>query len=144
MSFLSSVGSGIRSLFGGNQEKTLDMVGGIGEFIDESFHTDEEKSNAKIKLLDLKIKWANATQGQNLARRYCAMAFGLNFIFTFQICVFLAVYGFFTGIKVSKTIESIIGLASAFQLGYIMLTIITFYFGKEIVLHGRDMMANKK
>ena len=128
-----SIWAGIKNVFSSSPDKVLDMASGVGGFIDESFHTDQEKSEASFKVLEWKLKWLNATQGQNLARRYCAIAFGLNFILTFQICLYVALWGFFTGTDTTSAIDSIIGLVSTFQLGWIMLTIIGFYFGKEFV-----------
>jgi len=146
MSVFSAVWTGVKTIFGANPEKGADMLSGVGSFIDESFYTEQEKSEAAIKVLDFKLKWMNATQGQNLARRYCAIMFGLNFIFTFQVGLMLIVYGHFTDIEPSsiidcvqiatisdtkKVIDSIIELVTSFQLGWIMLAIIGFYFGKE-------------
>ena len=128
-----SIWSGIKTIFSSSPDKVLDMASGVGDFIDESFYTDQEKADAKIKLLDYKLKWLNATQGQNLARRYCAVAFGLNFILTFQICLMVVLYGFFTSTDVTEVIGNIKDLIISFQLGYIMITIIAFYFGKEFL-----------
>tara|TARA_R110000764_G_scaffold9950_2_gene31155 strand:+ start:516 stop:953 length:438 start_codon:yes stop_codon:yes gene_type:complete len=142
---IKEIWSGVKTIFGGNSDKILDMTSGIGSFIDESFHTEEEKSDANIKLLDLKIKLANATQGQNLARRYCAMIFGLNYVATFQVCLMLSVYDFIKGkVTSDKAIDSIIDLAISFQLGYIMLLIIIFYFGKEVAPHIKAKMQKRK
>ena len=128
-----SIWAGIKTIFSSSPDKVLDMASGVGNFIDETFYTDQEKADAKIKLLDYKLKWLNATQGQNLARRYCAVAFGLNFILTFQICLMVVLYGFFTGTDVTEVIGNIKDLIISFQLGYIMITIIAFYFGKEFL-----------
>jgi hypothetical protein len=128
-----SIWAGVKSIFSSSPDKVLDMASGVGNFIDESFHTDQEKSDASFKVLDWKLKWLNATQGQNLARRYCAIAFGLNFILTFQICLMVVLYGFFAEVDTTTVIDNIISLVSTFQLGWIMLTIIGFYYGKEFV-----------
>ena len=62
----------IKSLFSDNSEKVLDMASGVGKFIDESFHTEEEKTAANQKVLELWIKAQQATQGQKKARRLFA------------------------------------------------------------------------
>lgn len=124
---------GIKSIFTGSPDKVLDMASGVGNFIDETFYTDEEKSNAKLKLFELKLKWLNATQGQNLARRYCAIMFGLNFIFTFQVAFISFVVGWWLGIDTKTLTIGIIDIVTAFQLGWIMIAIISFYFGKEMI-----------
>lgn len=125
--------TGIKNVFSGNPDKVLDMASGVGKFVDESFYTDQEKAEANFKLLDWKLKWLNATQGQNLARRYCAMAFGINFILTFQVCLWTVVYGFYSGVDTTVLVNSIIDLVVKFQMGWIMVTIIAFYFGKEFL-----------
>lgn len=135
MSIFGSIWVGVKTIFGAHPDKGADMVSGIGNFIDESFHTEEEKSNARLKFLDFRLKWANATQGQNLARRYCAIMFGLNFIFTFQVGLSIIVYGFFAGVETKEVIDRIIEWVVAFQLGWIMLAIIGFYFGKEFTMN---------
>jgi hypothetical protein len=135
--FFKNVASGISSLFTGNPEVVLNTAKGIGSFIDESFHTEQEKSEANLKLLDLKIKMAQATSGQNLARRYCAMFFGLNFIVTFQVCLWVLFFGWLNAESIDDInnakafVSSVIDLAIAFQIGWIMIAIIAFYFMKE-------------
>ena len=62
-----SIWAGVKSIFSSSPDKVLDMASGVGGFIDETFYTDQEKSEANFKLLDFKLKWLNATQGQNLA-----------------------------------------------------------------------------
>ena len=126
-----SIFTAVKAIFGSSPEKVYDVAAGVGGFIDESFYTDEEKAQAHFKLLEHKLKWINATQGQNLARRYCAIFFGLNFILTFQACLFMLIYGYFSGADVDPFVNGVIELASAFDVGLIMLTIIGFYFGKE-------------
>ena len=137
MSVFGSIWLGVKTIFGANPDKGADMASGIGNFIDESFHTDQEKSEARLKFLDFRLKWANATQGQNLARRYCAIMFGLNFIFTFQVGLAIMVYGFFAEASTKIIIDQIIGWVVAFQLGWIMLAIIGFYFGKEFTMNNK-------
>lgn len=137
MNFFQKIGSGISALFTGNPEVVMSAAKGIGSFIDESFHTAQEKSEANLKLLDLKIRMAQATSGQNLARRYCAMFFGLNFIVTFQACLWTLFFGWVNAEtvedmnKAKAMVSSVIDLAIAFQLGWIMIAIIGFYFMKE-------------
>ncbi len=62
----------LASLFGGG--KTTDkIVDGVIDGVDAMFFTDEEKSVANQKVLDFKLEWMKATQGQNIARRIIAV-----------------------------------------------------------------------
>ncbi len=133
-----SLWTGIKAIFGATPDKAMDAAKGVGNFIDESFYTEQEKSVANQKLLDWKLKWINATQGQNLARRYCAMIFGANFIITFQVCVWSLLDGYRShdpqALAASKAfVTDVIALAVAFDIGLIMMMIIAFYFGKELI-----------
>jgi len=53
-----------------NVEKAVDAVINTGDAL---FFTDEEKSVASQKILDWKIEYAKATQGQSIARRIIAV-----------------------------------------------------------------------
>ena len=65
----------IKSLFTSSPDKVFEAAAGVGNWIDEQQFTEQEKSQANFKALDYKLKWLNATQGMNLARRYIAMMF---------------------------------------------------------------------
>ena len=122
----------IKSLFSSNTDKVLDMVSGVGGWIDGQQFTEQEKSEASFKVLEYKLKWLNATQGMNLARRYLAMMFCITFLSVFCLCIFCAVIGFSFGIDVSGLIDQIVKLSEAFKIGWVTLTIVVFYFGKGI------------
>ena len=120
------------ALFSSNADKVLDMASGVGSFIDESFHTDQEKSDAKQELLNWKLKWLNATQGMNLARRWIAFAFVINFILAFQVCLWASVLGYAFEFDVATLIDKVVELADSFKLGWIMVTVVCFYYGKGV------------
>lgn len=130
---IGSIFSGISSIFSSSPDKVIDMVSGVGTWINDANFTDEEKSKANQKFLDFKLKWVNATQGQNLARRYCALIFGLNYIVTFQACLWSLFADFVSSeiITADIFVSSVVDLAVAFKLGWIMVAIISFYFLKE-------------
>jgi len=62
----------LASLFGGG-DTTNKIVDGVMKGTDALFFTDEEKSVANQKILDFKLEWMKATQGQNIARRIIAI-----------------------------------------------------------------------
>jgi len=62
----------LASLFGGG-DTTNKIVDGVMKGADALFFTDEEKSVANQKILDFKLEWMKATQGQNIARRIIAI-----------------------------------------------------------------------
>lgn len=122
-------------------EKVLDMVAGVGNWIDKQQFTQEEQAEFKLKLFEQKLRWLQATQGMNLARRWIALAFVINFIVVFQVCLWTAVLGSIFDWKVKELLEGIMQLAVAFQLGWIMVTIVIFYFGK--VLNAKGALMGK-
>ncbi|MDB4302171.1 hypothetical protein N9924_01250 [bacterium] len=138
--------AGIASVFSSSPDKVLDMAGGVGEWINNANFTEEEQSKANQKLLEWKLKWMNATQGQNLARRYCAIMFGVNYILSFQVCLWALLVDFVKSDTMIATefVNTVIDLALSFQMGWIMLSIISFYFLKEGVPTMKNIMAKGK
>ena len=124
--------TGIRKLFSSNPDEIMTVAKGVGNWIDGQQFTAQEKSTANLKLLEHKLKWIAATQGMNLARRYLAILFAVNFLIAFQICLITTVVGFIFKIDITKLIDSIVDIVIAFQLGWAMVTILVFYFGKGI------------
>ena len=60
------------SIFGwitGNSKSAEKAVDGVVNGIDAMFFTDEEKSVANLKALELKIEFARATAGMSISRR---------------------------------------------------------------------------
>lgn len=123
----------IKSLFSSNTDEVMTVAKGVGGWIDGQQFTEQEKSEAGLKVLDWKLKWLAATQGMNLARRYLAIMFAINFIVTFQICLVSVVVGFWMDKEVKPLVDSIVGVVGVFQLGWIMVTIIVFYFGSRVI-----------
>jgi|TARA_R110000744_G_scaffold212596_1_gene331554 hypothetical protein len=122
----------IKGLFTSSPDKVFDAAAGIGNWIDGQQFTEQEKSEASFKALEYKLKWLNATQGMNLARRYISMMFCVTFLLSFIICLLSVVFGHWLEIKTSDLIMAIIALCDAFKIGWITMTIIVFYFGKGI------------
>ena len=122
----------IKGLFTTSPDKVFDAAAGIGSWIDGQQFTEQEKSQANFKTLEYKLKWINATQGMNLARRYISMMFCVTFLLSFIICLLNVVIGHWLGIKTSDLVSTVIALCDAFKIGWITMTIIVFYFGKGI------------
>ena len=62
----------------GNSKIAEKAADGVYNGIDNLFFTEEEKSVASQKVLDFKIKYAEVTQSQSVARRI--IAFGVTFM----------------------------------------------------------------
>jgi hypothetical protein len=62
---------------------------------DALFFTDEEKSQANFKLMELRIKAAEATHGSRLARRLLALMIVGAFLFWFSVACLLVVVAAF-------------------------------------------------
>jgi len=69
----------IANLFGGGST-TNKIVDGVMSGADALFYTDEEKAVANQKILDFKLEWMKATQGQNIARRLIAIGVTLAWL----------------------------------------------------------------
>tara|TARA_R110000764_G_scaffold67319_1_gene140052 strand:- start:749 stop:1144 length:396 start_codon:yes stop_codon:yes gene_type:complete len=117
----------IKSIFSSKPDKVFEAAAGVGNWIDEQQFTDQEKSQASFKALDYKLKWLNATQGMNLARRYIAMMFCITFLLSFIVCLIRIIIN-----NPLDMVDQVIALCEAFKIGYITMTIIIFYYGKGI------------
>ena len=85
------------------------------DLIDEAWDTDEEKAAAKIAML-------KAYEPFKLAQRYIAFAFTFIFLTCFLLALAMNQFGFgdLSGLK---------EIMGEFKIGYIMLAIVSFYFG---------------
>lgn len=88
------------------------------ELIDEAWETEaeirESKTQAKISLM-------KAYAPFKIAQRWLAILFGVNFVLSFWVAVALWAMG--------KDMSGFIDIMTAFNLGWIMLVIVGFYFG---------------
>lgn len=122
----------IKGLFTDKPSEVMEIAKGVGGWIDEQQFTEEEKSKAAFVALEYQLKWLNATQGMNTARRYLALMFSFVFLFTFMICVIAAIYGFTAGVEVKPLVDSVTAIVESYEVGWIVVTMIVFYFGKGI------------
>lgn len=94
--------------------------------IDAMVHTDEEKTQAKKELLKLYEPF-------KLAQRFLAFAVCINFFAFMWLCVGAYFFG------VSGQMDDLLSLAKEFELGYLMLLVMGWYFTGGIV----DSMKRK-
>ncbi len=88
--------------------------------IDAMVHTDEEKTKAKQELLKL-------YQPFKLAQRVLAFAVCFNFFAYMWLCVSVYFFG------ASGQMDDLLSLAKEFELGYLMLLVMGWYFTGGIV-----------
>lgn len=98
---------------------------GMGNTIEKGFelinnlHTStEEEINA---LTNAKVSIMASYAPFKIAQRYLAVLFTLNFIFVFWVSILLWATG--------KDFDSFVEILESFKIGWIMLTIVGFYFG---------------
>jgi len=114
----------LKTIFGGG-----DVVSKGMELID-SFHTsDTEMIEAKTKA---KTDLMTAYAPFKIAQRYIALMFGATYIVTY----FLVIIMMFMG----KNVDAVKGILSEFQIDWIMLSIVMFYFGGGLA----DSVMKKK
>lgn len=64
----------------GSSKSTEKMVDGVIAAGDKLFYTEEEKAENVSKAFDQVVKWMEATQGQNLARRFIAVSVTMTWL----------------------------------------------------------------
>ena len=125
----------LKSIFGSS-----DVVKGGIDAIDEAFYTDEEKAESSQELIALKgkikIETLNAYAPFKLTQRLLALMFSCAFLIVFFYALVL--------LHLGKSIQPVFSLADSFNLGYIMLTIVAFYFGGGFVEGITRKIAKRK
>lgn len=105
------------------------VISGGMKMLDDAFYTDSEEAEDKAKAIqqkaDHKINLLKAYAPFKVAQRYIAVVF--LFCFTVSYLGILALTGF--DIETKKYIEVI----DAFNIQWIMMTIVMFYFGGGLV-----------
>jgi len=104
--------------------KTVD---GIYNGVDKAFYTDEEKAEALQKQVDSKMKLLPLFEPFKLAQRIIAISFTFNFILAFWVGVVLLF------MEKLELLDKFIGLIGVFQLGWIMMAIVAWYFTGGVV-----------
>ena len=114
----------------------LNTIFGSGDVITkgmdliDSFHTsDTEMVEAKTKA---KTDLMTAYAPFKIAQRYLALMFGGTYITTYVLVIVMTFIG--------KDVSAVKGILSEFQIDWIMLTIVMFYFGGGLA----DSVMKKK
>ena len=111
----------------------LDLVKSAASGIDVLFFTDEEKSQAAAKTLDMWLAYQKMSQAQgsarSLTRRYLACYWFMVFGTTFMLAIGFACAGDV------GTVKRIIDVVAAFYAAQIMLSIVVFYFGPHMLAY---------
>ena len=102
--------------------KSIDsIVDAVIDTGDALVYTDEEKAKANQLKIDTKLAMLKNFEPYKLAQRYIAVTFTVNFLLAFWVGVVI----YF----VSPTnFDNYIAMVKEYQLGWIMLAIISFYF----------------
>ena len=102
--------------------KSIDsIVDAVIDTGDALVYTDEEKAKANQLKIDTKLSMLKNFEPYKLAQRYIALLFTVNFLFSFWVG--LVIY-FVSPANFSNYID----MVKEYQLGWIMLAIISFYF----------------
>jgi hypothetical protein len=97
-------------------EKGLDLI-------DDAWETDAEKTQGKA---DAKINLLKAYAPFKLAQRYLALMFAVTFLFSFFLVLGMTLAG-------NGETENVFKVLEQFKIGWIMTTIVLFYFGGGLV-----------
>ena len=114
----------LSKIFGGGDviNKGMDLI--------DSFHTsDTEMIEAKTKA---KTDLMTAYAPFKIAQRYLALMFGATYITTYILVIGMVFLG--------KDVKAVKGILSEFQIDWIMLSIVMFYFGGGLA----DSVMKKK
>lgn len=94
--------------------------------LDSAFYTDQEKAadakDATRIWLEIQKVIAGENSLRSITRRIIAWAFVAEFLLAFNVGLFCALF-------FESKVEKVVSIVAAFQLGYIVLAIVTFYFG---------------
>lgn len=93
------------------------------ELIDDAWTTDEEMIEARAKA---KIDLMKSYAPFKLAQRYLAVMFSVTFLFSFFLVLLMTLFNHGNPDEVFKVLEQ-------FNIGWIMMAIVTFYFGGGLV-----------
>lgn len=118
----------LATIFGSGKviEKGLDLI-------DDAFETDAEKRESKT---NAKISLMKAYAPFKIAQRWLAVLFGVNFVLSFWVAVALWAAG--------RDMQGFLDIMTAFNLGWIMLTIVMFYFGGGLAESAGRMVKKGK
>lgn len=114
----------------GNSKTTETVADGIYNGIDKIFYTEEEKAEASTRGFELFVKYQEATQPQNVARRLIAV----QVVAVWLLFVVIAGLGIVFGFDYKKELIDFI----ANVLNWPFMAIMTFYYMKRIGMFNRE------
>ena len=126
------------SFFGklfGTEKALTSVVDGVSKGLDKLVYTDEEKADAAAKdrseARQMIVQWMAATQGQNLARRFIALAITGSWLGMYLLSVLFSFVSIW--IEAPDTISRFLTAAeltrgSAIELNNAVMLILAFYF----------------
>ena len=104
--------------------KTVD---GIYNGVDKMFYTDEEKAEAQQRQADTKLKLLPLFEPFKLAQRFIAIIITVNFFLAFWVGVAILLIG------TEELLSNYLGLVVGFEIGWIMLTVVAWFFTGGVV-----------
>lgn len=99
-----------------------DVISKGMELLDDAFESDAEARESKTKA---KIDLMNAYAPFKVAQRYLALMFGATYISSFFLVLGMTLAGY--------AVKDVFEVLDQFKVGWIMMAIITFYFGGGLV-----------
>ena len=114
----------LSNIFSPKNSETL--VEGVYKGLDMTFYTDEEKAIALQSQVDTKLKLLPLYEPFKLAQRFIAISMTINFII-------LLWSGVIMYILFPEYLEGFLKLMEIFNIGWIMTTIIVWYFTGGII-----------
>lgn len=112
-------------------ENVADLIPQAASGIDALFFTDEEKSQASAKAMDVWLEYQKMSQqhgsARSITRRLLACYWFIIFGTTFLLAISFACTGDM------GTVKRIISVVQAFYAAQIMLSIVIFYFGPHML-----------
>jgi len=110
----------LKSIFGSGEVIKEGM-----SLIDDAFYTDGEKAEDALKSkqqkTNNKINLLNAYAPFKIAQRYLAIMFGITYISTYIAVLIMFAF--------NKDVSGVMNILKMFQIDWIMLVIVGFYFG---------------
>lgn len=99
------------------------------KMLDDAFYTSSEEAKDKADMVKFKaehkIRLLDAYAPFKIAQRYIAIVFLFNFTVSFFLVLGMTIHG--------KDTKSVLEVIESFQIAWIMITIVMFYFGGGLV-----------
>ena len=126
---------GIGSLFGkmfGTEKALSGIVDGVTNSLDKLVYTDEEKAGdaaaERTEGRQMVVQWMQATQGQNLARRFIALSVVGVWLSMYLLSVLMEMIAVFLVNPENVTAVSKIAFAAAKDMNTSVMLVMGFYF----------------